>query len=170
MMLRWTDEQLAAYRNLQKDIAEARKESTAKPPARSKHRNKRTEIGGIKFDSKIEAVRFVALKRMEEAGLITDLRRQVSFVLAPAVKIPGKGRMSPPLRYFADFVYCQDGKQIIEDVKGQQKVTEGYRIKRHLMAVAGYHIVEVRKSATRPVSTDKIESSSLKRGQTPRAA
>ena len=50
------------------------------------------------------------------------------------------------MRYFADFVYEQDGKQIIEDVKGQDKVTEGYRIKRHLLAVAGIHIVEVRKS------------------------
>lgn len=166
-MLRWTDEQLAAYRNVQAEAAEARKEAT-KPTARAKYRNKKTEIGGVKFDSKAEASRFVALKRMEEAGLITDLRRQVSFELAPAVKIPGKGRMSPPLRYFADFVYVQDGKQVIEDVKGY--LTEVYKLKRHLMAVAGYRIVEVRKSATRPVSTDKIVASSLKRGQTPRAA
>ena len=148
-MLRWSEEQLAAYRKLQGDLSEAKKEATAKAPGRSKHRNKRTEIAGIKFDSKAEAARWVQLRRMEEAGLIQDLRRQVSFELAPAVKIPGKHRMSPPLRYFADFVYCQDGKEIIEDVKGQEKVTEGYRIKRHLMAVAGFHIVEVRKSATR---------------------
>lgn len=146
-MLRWTDEQLAAYRKQQQDIAEVRKEATAKPPARPKYRNKKTEIGGVKFDSKAEASRFIALKRMEEAGLITDLRRQVPFELAPAVKIKCNGRMSPPLRYFADFVYVQDGKEIIEDVKGQKKVTEGFRIKRHLMAVLGYHIVEVRKSA-----------------------
>lgn len=147
-MLRWTDEQLDAYRRIRKAVDENK---PIEPPARAKYRNKKTEIGGVKFDSKAEASRFVALKRMEEAGLIMDLRRQVSFELAPAVKIPGKNRMSPPLRYFADFVYRQDGKQIIEDVKGQKRVTEGYRIKRHLMAVAGYHIVEVRKSSPRSI-------------------
>ena len=150
-MLRWTDEQLAAYQKMQGDRADVKKAAREidDPPARSKHRNKRTEIGGIKFDSKAEGARFVQLRRMQEAGLISNLKRQVSFELAPAVKIPGKHRMSPPLRYFADFTYEQDGKTIIEDVKGQDKVTEGFRIKRHLMAVAGYHIVEVRKSRTR---------------------
>lgn len=138
-MLRWTDEQLAEYQG-------RRKAPEAEAPARPKYRNKKTTVGGRVFDSKAEASRFVELKRMEEAGLISNLKRQVSFELAPAVKIPGKRRMSPPLRYFADFTYEQDGKTIIEDVKGQDKVTEGYRIKRHLLAVAGIHIVEVRKS------------------------
>lgn len=142
-MLRWTDEQLAAYRKQQQDIADVRKEATAKPQARPKYRNKKTEIGGVKFDSKAEASRFIALKRMEEAGLITDLRRQVPFELAPAVHLPGKCRMSPPLRYFADFVYVQDDRQIVEDVKGF--ITEVYRIKRHLLkALHGIDIVEVK--------------------------
>ena len=168
-MLRWTDEQLAAYRKLQGDRADAKREATAKAPGRSKHRNKRTEIGGAKFDSKAEAARWVQLRRMEEAGLIRDLRRQVSFELAPAVKIQGRRRMSPPLRYFADFVYQQDDKEIIEDVKGQEKVTEGYRIKRHLMAVLGYHIVEVRGSAARRAA-GKIESAVPDLDRTPGAA
>lgn len=150
-MLRWTDEQLAAYRKLHGDRAEVNKAARElnDPPARSKHRNKRTEIGGVKFDSKAEGARFVELRRMQEAGLISNLKRQVSFELAPAVRIPGKRRMSPPLRYFADFTYEQDGKTIIEDVKGQDKVTEGFRIKRHLMAVLGYTIIEVRKPRSR---------------------
>lgn len=149
MMLRWSEEQLAAFRDVQRNAIEVKKARKAEEQARAKYRNKKTEIGGEKFDSKAEGGRFVALRRMQEAGLIINLRRQVSFELAPAVKIPGKGRMSPPLRYFADFVYEQDGKQIIEDVKGQEKVTEGYRIKRHLMAVMGYQIIEIRKSRTR---------------------
>lgn len=148
-MLRWSEDQLREHHAKRQGRAEVKAEAKAhqadKP--RAKYRNKKTEIGVVKFDSKAEAYRFVALKRMEEAGLIANLRRQVSFELAPAVKIPGKGRMSPPLRYFADFVYEQDGKQIIEDVKGC--LTDIYKVKRHLMAVAGYHIVEVRKSTTR---------------------
>lgn len=146
-MLRWTDEQLAAYRALHGPTAKMKR--AEEKQERAKYRNKKTEISGVKFDSKAEASRWVQLSRMQEAGLISNLRRQVPFELAPAVKIPGKHRMSPPLRYFADFVYVQDGKEVIEDVKGMQKVTEGYRIKRHLMAVLGYQIVEVRKAATR---------------------
>jgi hypothetical protein len=44
----------------------------------------------------------------------------------------------------ADFVYLESGaaKETIEDVKG--KVTEGYRIKRHLMAALGFVIKEIR--------------------------
>ncbi len=150
-MLRWSEEQLCEHHAKRQGRAEAMAEAKAHvaDAPRAKYRNKKTEIGGEKFDSKAEGGRFVALRRMQEAGLIINLRRQVSFELAPAVKIPGKGRMSPPLRYFADFVYEQDGKQIIEDVKGQEKVTEGYRIKRHLMAVMGYQIIEIRKSRTR---------------------
>jgi len=170
-MLRWTDAQLAAYQALQRRQAEAKRDARpVEEHARPKYRNKKTEIQGVKFDSKAEASRFVQLRRMQEAGLIEDLRRQVSFELAPAVKIPGKNRMSPPLRYFADFVYVQDGKQIIEDVKGQEKVTEGFRIKRHLMAVAGYQIVEVRKSATRNAAGGKIDPVRPERDRTPKVA
>lgn len=150
-MLRWSEEQLREHhaKRQGREAAKAESKAHVADHPRAKYRNKKTEIGGAKFDSKAEASRFIALKRMEEAGLISNLRRQVSFELAPAVKIQGKGRMSPPLRYFADFVYEQDGKQIIEDVKGQERVTEGYRIKRHLLkALLGLDIVEVRKSST----------------------
>lgn len=79
---------------------------------------------------------------MQGAGLISNLRCQVAFELAPGVVINGRRR--PPLRYVADFVYLEVGstRDTIEDVKG--KVTEGYRIKRHLMASLGFEIKEVR--------------------------
>lgn len=145
-MLRWSEEQLREHRAKRMGVSGS---SSAPKPGKAKYGNRKTAIGDDNFDSKAEAARFVELIRLQESGLISGLRRQVSFELAPAVKIQGNSRRSPPLRYFADFVYCRDGKQIIEDVKGQKKVTEGYRIKRHLMAVAGYQIVEVRKSSTR---------------------
>lgn len=112
----------------------------------SKHRNVRVRIDSINFASKVEGRRYQQLKFLEDQGLISDLRCQVSFELAPAVHLAGRHRMSPPLRYFADFVYEQGGKVIVEDVKGQEKVTEGFRIKRHLMAtVHGINIVEIRR-------------------------
>ncbi|KWR88795.1 FAA1, Long-chain acyl-CoA synthetase [Cupriavidus sp. IDO] len=94
------------------------------------------------FDSKREWQRYLELRTLERAGEIESLQRQVAFELAPAVVIQGRKR--PALRYIADFVYREKGETwaTVEDVKG--KVTEGYRIKRHLMAVRGIQIKEVR--------------------------
>jgi hypothetical protein len=107
----------------------------------SKYKNVKTVVDGIKFASKREAARWCELVLLERAGQITELRRQEKFVLAPSVSI--NGRKAPALRYFADFVYRDaSGQFVIEDVKGA--ITDVYRVKRHLMAVAGHRIVEVR--------------------------
>jgi hypothetical protein len=43
----------------------------------------------------------------------------------------------------ADFVYFDDnGARVVEDVKGA--ITDGYRIKRHLLAVQGIQITEIK--------------------------
>jgi len=95
----------------------------------------------MNFDSRRELTRWLHLVALQKAGVISELERQVVFVLAPAVVIQGRKR--PELRYVADFVYVDgQGQTITEDVKG--KVTEGYRIKRHLMAVRGIQIKEVK--------------------------
>lgn len=107
---------------------------------RSKYSNKKCEIDGIRFDSQAEARRWTQLKTMEWTGEISDLERQVVYVLAPGVVIGG--RKVPPLRYVADFVYEREQVTVIEDVKGV--ITPEYRIKRHLMAVRGLQIVEIR--------------------------
>lgn len=102
-------------------------------------KNKYNAVKTNGYSSKKESARADALKLLQRAGVISDLREQVVYVLAPSVVIQGRKR--PPLRYIADFVYVEDGKEIINDVKG--KITEGYRIKRHLMAsVLGIQILE----------------------------
>lgn len=107
----------------------------------SKYGNQKTVIDDITFASKAEAKRYSVLKLLERAGQITDLQRQVKFELAPPVRLGGRGR--PALRYFADFVYLQDGQRVVEDVKG--KATEGFRIKRHLMKAI--HDIEIKEVA-----------------------
>lgn len=94
------------------------------------------------FDSVREFRRYQGLEVLQARGDISQLRCQVSFEIAPGVVINGRRR--PPLRYVADFVYLESGaaKETIENVKG--KVTEGYRIKRHLMAALGFVIKEIR--------------------------
>lgn len=112
-------------------------------PARkpSKYGNRKHEYQGMKFDSRRELDRWIQLVALQRAGQISELERQVVFLLAPPVVIQGRKR--PALKYIADFVYTDsDGLTITEDVKGV--VTEGYRIKRHLMAAMGLQIKEIR--------------------------
>jgi hypothetical protein len=107
----------------------------------SKYKNVKTVIEGIKFDSKREAARWLELVMLQKAGHIAQLDRQVKFVLAPAVVVDGRKR--PALRYVADFTYRDErGSLVVEDVKG--RITEGYRIKRHLMAANGIAIREIK--------------------------
>lgn len=97
---------------------------------RSKYHAKKTVVNGITFDSKREADRYLVLKSMEEDGAIKDLRRQVRYELIPAFDVDGKHYR--PVYYVADFVYREDGKEVVEDVKGM--VTDVYRLKSKLFA------------------------------------
>lgn len=109
--------------------------------AKQKYSNVRVEIDGIAFDSKAEARYWGLLQARLKAGEISDLRRQVVYELAPAVVIGGRKR--PALRYIADFVWREDGREVVADVKGA--VTDSYRIKRHLMKSGhGIDVLEIR--------------------------
>ncbi len=110
----------------------------------SKYRNTPVVVDGIRFASTAEAGRYRVLALQQKAGQISDLQCQVAFQLAPAVLIQGAKRKTPPLRYFADFAYYdKHGCSVVEDVKGGP-LTQAYRIKRHLLALQGIHITEIR--------------------------
>lgn len=97
---------------------------------RSKYHAKKTCVDGIVFDSKREADRYLVLKSMEEDGTIENLRRQVRYELVPGFDVDGKHYR--PVSYVADFVYVEDGKEVVEDVKGMR--TDVYRLKSKLFA------------------------------------
>lgn len=100
---------------------------------RSKYGAKKTVVDGITFDSMAEAARYGALKIIHAAGLISDLRLQVRY------DITVNGRKV--CRYVADFVYIENGKEVVEDVKGMK--TPVYNLKKKLMeAVFGVVILE----------------------------
>ena len=111
-----------------------------------KYNNRKIVVDGIKFDSKKEAKRYQELKTLERAGHITDLKRQVKYVLIPAQYEPSdevyvkgkdkgkqkKGRLiERECAYYADFVYQHNGEIFVEDTKGVR--TPEYIIKRKLM-------------------------------------
>ena len=118
----------------------------------NKYRSKKIEVDGIVFDSKKEANRYHELNLLEKAGEIQNLQRQVKYILIPAQREPdiiGKrgGRKPGKLiekecSYYADFVYQEDGKTIVEDTKGMR--TTEYIIKRKLMLfIHGIRIQEI---------------------------
>jgi hypothetical protein len=96
-----------------------------------KYRNIKTVVDGKTFDSKAEAARWFELKLLERAGKISDLRRQVPIVLAPPVKFEGEARARPALRLIVDFAYVENGRKVLEDVKGI--ATTAFKIKRHIL-------------------------------------
>ena len=96
----------------------------------SKYKNKKVVIDGIEFDSKKEAKRYQELLLMQKAGIITDLKMQVPYVLVPAFNLNKKRYRS--MTYVADFVYKENGKEVVEDTKGFR--TDIYKIKKKLMA------------------------------------
>ena len=100
----------------------------------SKYRNRKTEVDGVKFDSQAEANRWLELRIHERVGEVSNIRRQVSFPLVVnGIKV---------CVYRADFVYAQDGREVVEDVKGVR--TAEYKLKRKLMlACHGIEISEV---------------------------
>ena len=110
----------------------------------SKYKNVPVTIDGMRFASKEEYGRYRVLSMLEKTGEITGLRCQAAIELAPAVRLPGAERKTPALRYVADFSYTDKwGRTIYEDVKGAP-LTPVYKIKRHLLAVRGIYIVEIR--------------------------
>lgn len=105
----------------------------------NKYRNIRAGI----FDSKKEMKRFKQLESLEKQGVIKDLRRQVRYDLLPSQYIDGKC-VERGVKYFADFVYIQDGKTIVEDVKSPISRTKDYIIKRKMMLhIHGIRITEI---------------------------
>lgn len=87
------------------------------PNYRSKYGSKKATVNGITFDSQKEAARYTELCLLQRAGKITGLETQVKYELLPSQKRDGKV-VERGVSYIADFVYFQDGKKVVEDVKG----------------------------------------------------
>lgn len=94
----------------------------------SKYRNKKTQIGMYVFDSIAESKRYKELALLEKAGQIKGLELQPKFLLQEGFKKNGKTYRK--IEYIADFMYIENGKVIIEDVKGME--TDVFKLKRKL--------------------------------------
>lgn len=97
----------------------------------NKYGNRKPTYKGMKFDSQKELNRFCELELLQRAKKISNLRRQVPYELIPAQRDDSGKVIEHCCRYYADFVYEQDGKTVVEDTKGFR--TPEYVIKRKLM-------------------------------------
>lgn len=91
----------------------------------NKYRNKKVIVDGEEFDSKKEGNRYKELKLLLKAGKISNLELQPRFLLQDGFK--KNGRTFRKIEYVADFKYTENGKTIVEDVKGMQ--TDVFKLK-----------------------------------------
>ena len=109
---------------------------------RNKYGAKPQVVDGVRIASGREAKRWSDLQWLEMDLKIEKLERQVTYILAPSVKIAGEKRARPALRYTADFRYVENGVTVVEDAKGFADTA--FRIRQHLMK--SVHNIDVRLS------------------------
>lgn len=94
----------------------------------NKYRNKKVILDDYVFDSIQESRRYKELKLLLKAKEIQDLELQPHFLLQESFKKNGKTYRK--IEYIADFKYKENGKTIVEDVKGIQ--TDVFKLKHKL--------------------------------------
>ena len=115
----------------------------------NKYHARKCQVGNEVFDSRKEMHRYQELLLLEKAGQINNLRRQVKYILIPAQRetVIKKGKPRPgkvierEVAYTADFVYEENGKTVVEDVKGMK--TRDYVLRRKMMLY--FHGIRVRE-------------------------
>jgi hypothetical protein len=120
---------------------------------RSKYHSKKIQLpDGVVFDSRKEYARWLELSLLQKVGKITDLKRQVKFVLIPAQYEPDtigkrggvrRGKLiERECSYTADFTYTEDGKTVVEDTKGFK--TPEYRLKKKMLLY--FHGIRIKET------------------------
>lgn len=100
---------------------------------RNKYGNTIVYYDNIRFSSKKEMQRFIVLRQAEKDGLISDLKRQVTYELIPKLTeqvvqhLKTKDKVvervaQRPITYTCDFEYIKDGVKVVEDCKISPKM------------------------------------------------
>ena len=111
-------------------------EPTTLAPKPSKYRNVKTVIQGEKFDSKREADYWLFLKAREQAGEITDLKRQVRFPLYapdlgqdPLGEFGWTGVLLQVAEYVADMTYIDLADKLMHVIDAKARRISPYPLK-----------------------------------------
>ena len=100
-----------------------------------KIQHQRIIADGIEFDSKAEHDRYIELKLMQRAGLITKLECHPSYEVLPKQLTPEGKQNFRPVVYTPDFRYINsEGREIVEEIKSEYSRKEkDYIIHRKLL-------------------------------------
>ena len=94
-----------------------------------KYNNRKIEIDGYTFDSRLEADFYLRLTPLVKSGKIKELKIHPRYLLQEG--FTKNGKRFNPIYYVADFeVTYDDGVTVIYDTKGMR--TEVYKIKKKL--------------------------------------
>ncbi|MBC7417447.1 MAG: DUF1064 domain-containing protein [Pedobacter sp.] len=114
----------------QSKCADRNRHLIEEPKKKNKYRNQKTDVNGIRFDSKKESKYYKHLMIFQKLGMIGLIERQVKYELIPAQE----GERA--CNYYADFRYVEmeNGEAVVCDVKseGTRKLPV-YIMKRKLM-------------------------------------
>lgn len=122
---------------------------------RRKYGNSKTVFKGVEYDSKRERDRHIFLLNAEREGIISDLKRQVTFHLLPAQYETVQKQLKTKTKevsvcveravdYKADFTYMKDGQLVVEDTKIAKKLLPPeYVLKRKMMLY--FHGIKIKE-------------------------
>ena len=105
----------------------------------SKYKNKKAVVDNVTFHSIAESERYLILKMLSRAGKISGLRLQPKFMILDDF-MDFEGKKHRKTYYIADFKYMENGKAIVEDVKGYKKMPV-YQLKKKMFLKANPNIV-----------------------------
>lgn len=116
-----------------------------------------TFVDGIRFDSKLEANRYIVLLVAEQAGEIEKLELQPKFEIQPAFT-DSAGNKHRSIYYVADFRYrLPDGRVVVEDTKGME--TDVFKLKKKLILFTEpelAHQLQIVKKATAKIGYNRF--------------
>ena len=110
-----------------------------------KYFSSKVKMYGMTFDSKTEASHYMKLKTRQDNGEITNLQLQVEFEIIPKLVVDELKVLKTKTKlvhkvleraahYTADFVYEENGKIIIEEVKSRgTMLARDYPLRRKLI-------------------------------------
>ena len=113
------------------DPAEWAQVVAAQKKANKYHAEAFVDADGVRWHSRQEHERWGELVTLCWAGRISDLRRQVSYLLQPAFR-DNTGRRVRAITLVADFEYREANKTIVEEWKGFE--TAVWKMKRKMFA------------------------------------
>jgi hypothetical protein len=96
----------------------------------AKYHNRYVVDDGIRFDSLMEHRRYQELKLLIKAGVIMDLHVHPKFMLQEKYFSHSQRKNIQAITYTGDFSYLENGKIVVEDVKGIK--TAVFNLKRRI--------------------------------------